>query len=100
MDPQVPPVEGQRQRISELLSRAAAAHRQYESVILKQPDPNWANWEATFAFVRDIQKYLPGEISQDQLSRWLAAWAEDYARNGGELSEPDYFAQRLLEALK
>jgi hypothetical protein len=100
MMPQVPPVDDRRERISELLAQAAAAHEQFETILLKRSDPTWARWEAGFALERNLQKFLPSEVSEDQLSNWLQVWAAEYEQNGGQVTRPQYFAQRLLEALQ
>jgi len=98
--PQVPSVDDRRERISELLARAAAAHEQFETILLKHSDPTWARWEAGFALERDLQKFLPNEVSEEQLSRWLQVWAAEYEQNGGQSTRPDFFTQRLLEAVQ
>ncbi len=87
-------------QITDLIAQAEAAHGQYEHTILRRPDPRWAEWLAGFVLDRSLQKWLPQPISEAQLARWFAEWDGEYA--AAQVAEPraEYFAGRLLDALK
>jgi hypothetical protein len=102
-------------QITDLITQAEGAHSQYESIILKRPDPRWADWLAGFVLDRSLQKLLPQPVEEAQLARWLTQWDGEYSASQPAADQPatgqpvagqpadtraGYFAQRLLDALK
>ncbi len=85
-----------------LLTRAEAAHGEYESRELNGVyDEDWPRWYAGYVVEQGLGKALRHPVSPDQVAEFLASSNEDYRRLGPAPAGPwaAYTARRLVSEL-
>lgn len=84
--------------ITELLTRAEAAHGQYELTELNGVyDREWARWYAAYAVEHGIGQRFGLDVTVDRLAQFLASSFADFERTDPKPSEPwaAYMARRI-----
>ncbi len=90
-----------RTNITALLQQAEEAHFQYQSVILRHPDPDRPRWLAGFVLDRSFGKLLAAPVSEDQLGELLHRYDGEYDSGGDhQQSRAEFYAERLLAEVR
>ena len=88
--------------ISELLTRAEAAHGQYEATELNGVyDIEWAHWYAAYAVEHGIGQRFGHDVTVGRLAELLASSFAEYERADPKPGEPwaAHVARRIAEEL-
>ncbi len=82
--------------ISELLSRAGAAHHTYEQTVLQGAyDPEWPTWYAEYAIEHGLNELLPRAMTVSELSQFLIESNQRYEQSGKVQVWADFTAADL-----
>jgi hypothetical protein len=83
-------------KVSELLSRAGAAHHTYEQTVLQGAyDPEWPTWYAEYAIEHGLNELLPRAMSVPELSQFLIASNQGYEQGDKRQAWADFTAAGL-----
>lgn len=85
------------ERISKLLSQAAAAHHVFEETVLKGvPDQEWPDWYAAYVIENRMNELLPQPVAVPQLGQFLAESNQRYEQAGKPGTWAEFTAADLV----
>ncbi|MCF8008747.1 MAG: hypothetical protein K9K32_03180 [Halanaerobiales bacterium] len=81
-----------------VLIKAKNAHHKYEQNVLDGKfDKNWYKWYADFILNSNIQNEFEGNVSEDEMIKFLKEVTDKHSDSKEDIDWEDYVAKKLVE---